>query len=76
MSHRAPSRPGRDKVRPSRVGVRSGQPREGPVTPQSATHAAGGATDQHGLEPRRLALTRVPLVIVSRKDANVSNQNL
>ena len=43
MSHRAPSRPERDEVRPSRAGVRSGQPREGPVTPQSATHAAGGA---------------------------------
>jgi hypothetical protein len=43
MSHRAPSRPGRNEIRPSRAGVRSGQPREGPVIPQSATHATGGA---------------------------------
>ena len=45
MGHRAPSRPGRDEARPSRarVRVRSGEPCEGPVTPQPATHAAGGA---------------------------------
>jgi hypothetical protein len=43
MGHRAPCRAGRDEARPSRARVRSGQPCEGPVTPQPATHAAGGA---------------------------------
>jgi ABC-2 type transport system ATP-binding protein len=43
MARRAPSRPGHDEARPPRRAGAFRQPREVPVTPQPATHAAGGA---------------------------------
>jgi len=42
MARRAPSRPGDDEARPSRGAGAFRQPCEVPVTPQPATHAAGG----------------------------------
>jgi ABC-2 type transport system ATP-binding protein len=43
MARRAPSRPGHDEARPSRSAGAFRRPCEVPVTPQPATHAAGGA---------------------------------
>lgn len=60
MARRAPSRPRHDEARPSRSAGAFRRPCEVPVTPQPATYAA----------------PELPLFIVSRKDANVSNQNL
>jgi ABC-type glutathione transport system ATPase component len=46
----------------------TGRTRGTPIAPTSGSATAGST--------RRYALTRVPLFSVSRKDANVSNQNL